>query len=166
MTPEQIQTAVTMKVNHASLAEIGEATGFDKSHICRTFQKDEINQLIKQAQIKLIKDGLNNAIDNQIQKINASKTIVNKIVNGEELQTGAVKLAELGHDAEKQLLQSIGIHNAHTQSITLNQILIDNRSELSPAVENLLVSHLSPVGKVEGNEAIDAEYTTPPDIDK
>ena len=63
----------------------------------------------------------------------------------------AVKLMELAHDAENKLLQATGIHQAHTQAIVLNNILVDNRSELSPAIESLLTKHLLDTGKVGEN---------------
>lgn len=151
MTPEQIQTAVTMRATGASYKSISQATGgLNTGTIYHKLHKDEINQLIKKEQARLIRDGLSIAIDNQINKIRLSQKITAQIDNGEDLKSGAVKALELGHDCEKQILQSVGIHNAHTQSITLNQILVDNRSELSPAVEKMLISHLGGKAQVEG----------------
>jgi transposase len=155
MDTQQIATAVNLKAQDASYRDIAAATGVSAMTAYRTLQKDEINQLIKQAQSNLIKKSLDTAIQNQIDKISAGANITKKIVNGEKLNTGAVKLAELAHDSEKQLLQSVGIHNAHTQSIQVNNILVDNRSELSPAVEALLIERLSGPSTV-----MDAEFTS------
>ncbi|MFA5340594.1 MAG: hypothetical protein WC332_02340 [Clostridia bacterium] len=154
MTPEQIQTAVTMRATQESYRDIAASIGVSAMTAHRNLQKDEINQLIKNAQTKLIQNGLDTAIDNQIKKIKLSQKITDQIDNGEELKSGAVKALELGHDAEKQILQSVGIHNAHTQSITLNQILVDNRTELSPAIESMLMSHMK---NISGANIEDAE---------
>lgn len=133
--------------------EIAAAVGMHQSTISRTLQKDELNHLIRKAQTDLIKESLSIAIQNQADKIKASGEITHKIRSGEELTTGAVKLLELGHDAEKQVLQSVGIHNAHTQSITLNSIMIDARTELSPTIERMLTAHLS--GDIIEAEVVD-----------
>jgi seryl-tRNA synthetase len=151
MTNDQLQTAATMRAAGKSYRDIESVIQVDHSVIHKQFQKDELNQLIKQAQNDLIKNSLATAIQNQSAKIAAGQNIIRQIATGEELTRGAVKLAELAHDSEKQLLQSVGIHPSHTQSIQVNNILIDNRTELSPAVERLLATHL---GKVEA-EVID-----------
>jgi transposase len=147
-TTEQLQTAATMTVQGASLRDIASATGVSHVSVHQWKKKDEFNQLIKEAQTKLIKDSLMNAVESQSLKIKAGKDIAQRIADCKEIANGAVKLMELGHDSEKQLLQSIGIHNAHTQSIQVNNILVDNRQELSPAVARLISQHFA---KVEGD---------------
>jgi len=159
MELEQAQTAATMKAQGASYQAIANALEIPKSTAYRYLQKDQINQLIKQAQTNLIQSALETAVNNQVSKIKAGSKITQAIENKEEITAGSVKLMELAHDSEKQLLQSVGIHNAHTQSIQLTNILIDNRSSLSPAIESLLTRHLlgeniqdAEYAKVEGNE--------------
>lgn len=137
-----------MRAEGASLQAIGNALGVTKQTAQYHIKKDQLQQLIKNAQTELINQSLMTAVDNQINKIKASQTITNKILNEEKLTDGAVKLLELGHDAEKQMLQSTGIHPSHTQSIQINNILVDNRQELSPAIESLLAKHLQVEGKV------------------
>jgi hypothetical protein len=154
MTQDQLQTAAIMRAQDISYRDIEAAIGVDHSVIHKQFQKDELNQLIKQAQNDLIKNALQDAVKNQVKKIKLSTKITDQINNNQELAQGSIKALELGHDCERQLLQSVGIHNAHTQSITLNNILVDNRSELSPAVEALLMSRLGEPGKV-GDDVID-----------
>ena len=142
MTPEQIQTAATMKAQGESLRTIGAVIGVSHEATRQLLRKDELQQQIKQAQTYLINECLMTAVQSQATKIKASQTITNKILNEEKLTDGAVKLLELGHDAEKQMLQATGIHPSHTQSIQINNILVDNRQELSPAIESLLAKHL------------------------
>lgn len=148
MNQEQLQTAVIMRAQDKSYSAISEATGVPVTTAFRELKKDEVNRLIKEAQLKLIKNGLEIAVDNQISKIKLGSKITRQIDNAEELAAGSVKAYELAHDSEKQLLQSIGIHNAHTQSIQVNNILVDNRQELSPAVARLISQHFA---KVEGD---------------
>lgn len=158
MTPEQLKTAVAMRATGASYREIAHAVDVNHVTTYQHLKKDEINQLIKNAQNDLIKNSLQTAIDNQSDKILYGAEIARKIVKNEEIPNGAVKLLELGHDAEKQILQSVGIHNAHTQSITLNQILVDNRSELSPAIESMLMNHMK---NISDANVIDADVIDP-----
>ena len=141
-----------MKAQGESLRTIGAVIGVSHEATRQLLRKDELQQQIKQAQTYLINECLMTAVQSQANKIKASQTITNKILNEEKLTDGAVKLLELGHDAEKQMLQSTGIHPSHTQSIQINNILVDNRQELSPAIESLLSKHL----QVEGN-VIDVE---------
>ncbi len=152
MTPEQIQTAAVMRVQGASYNQIGQALNLDGSGIFRTLKKDQLQHIIKQAQTDLIESSLSIAVQNQANKIKAGAKIAQAIQDKEEISNGSVKLMELAHDSEKQLLQSVGIHPSHTQSIQINNILVDNRQELSPAIESLLSKHL----QVEGN-VIDVE---------
>ena len=153
-TTQQLQTAAVMRAQGASYRDIGAAVNVDYSQIAKTLKKDELQQLIRQAQTDLITGSLTTAIQNQADKIKYSGLIAKKIAEriddkadkdnpATALPEGSIKLMELGHDAEKQLLQSVGVHNSHTQSITLNQIMIDARSEMSPAVEALLVRHFT-----------------------
>ena len=152
MTPEQIKTAAVMRVQGASYNQIGQALNLDGSGIFRTLKKDQLQHIIKQAQTDLIESSLSIAVQNQANKIKAGAKIAQAIQDKEEISNGSVKLMELAHDSEKQLLQSVGIHPSHTQSIQINNILVDNRQELSPAIESLLSKHL----QVEGN-VIDVE---------
>ncbi len=149
-TTAQLQTAAVMRAQGASYMAVEEATGIPHSVAHRAFQKDELNQLVNQAQFNLIKNALGDAVNNQIAKIKAGAKIVNKISNSEDLPQGAIKLMELAHDNENRLLSSVGIHQANTQSIVFQQMNIDARSELSPAIERMLVSHL-------GGDVIEAE---------
>ena len=57
------------------------------------------------------------------------------------------------------MLESIGIAGSHT-SIQVNNILVDNRQELSPAIESMLTQHLLGNAKVEGN-VIEGEIIEP-----
>ena len=151
MTQDQIETAVNMRAQGARLKDIAAVVNYDPGNLCREFQKDDIKSELVKAQKEYVLKNLTKAVNNQSAKIEASSEIIKRIINKEKLTDGAVKLMELAHDAENKLLQATGIHQAHTQAIVLNNILVDNRSELSPAIESLLTKHLLNDGKVEGN---------------
>lgn len=150
-TTEQLQTAGSMYATGASERQVAAAIGCSPANAHYLKDRDDLQQIIKAAQINLIKNSVEKAVTNQIDKINIGDTITKKIVAGEKLNSGAVKLLELAQQCENRVLESVGIHNAHTQSIQVNNILVDNRSELSPAVERLLMQHMT--------GAIDAEYS-------
>jgi len=157
VTTAQLQQAAIMRAQGISYQAIEETIGLPHSVAHRAFQKDEINQLIKQAQIDLISGSLRDAVANQAAKIQAAGKIVRTIADGKTLilPDGTTKLMELGARAEEKLLESVGIHPSHTQSISLTQIMIDARSELSPTVERLLVEHL-------GGDVIDVKSVDNP----
>ncbi len=143
MTPEQIATATKALIEGKTQEEAAALANVPRTTMLGHVQKDEIQQLIKSNQMRFIQDALSKAVTNQIDKINISKSLIDKIQQDKDLPKAYKTYAELGHDAEKQLLQSVGIHSAHTQSVVLNNIMIDARSEMSPAVEALLLKHLS-----------------------
>jgi hypothetical protein len=152
-TTEQLQTAGSMYATGASERQVAAALGCSNANAHYLKHREDLQHIIKSAQINLIKNTVEKAVSNQTDRINAGSTITNKIIAGEKLNSGAVKLLELAQQCENKVLESVGIHNAHTQSIQVNNILVDNRSELSPAVERLLTAH---IGKVEG-QVIDVE---------
>lgn len=149
MTPDQIATATAALISGstqtAAAALIGVPLNTMRSHIER---RDEITQAIKDAQLRLITTSLNKAVDNQCNKISISAELAEKMRKNIDLPEGYKTYAELGTRAEEKLLESVGIHPSHTQSISLTQIMIDARSELSPAVERLLGQHLHLQGDV------------------
>ena len=153
MTPEQIATATAALACGKSQTETAILAGIPRSTLQYNIAKDEIAALIKDCQAKLIKSSLAKAIENQASKIELSGTLVNQAQQGQDLPEGYKTYAELGTRAEEKLLESVGIHPSHTQSISLTQIMIDARSELSPTVERLLSAHLQG-GVVEENQAV------------
>ena len=142
-TTEQLTAAANEYALTGNQSAAARAAGLPRTTTMYHLQREEIQTLIRDCQLKLVQKGLAKSVENQLSKIDASQEITTKIRQGQELSDGSIKLLELGHDSEKQLLQSVGVHNSHTQSITLNQIMIDARSEMSPAVEALLVRHFT-----------------------
>lgn len=110
--------------------------------IKKAVAKDEINHLIKHAQSDYIQRSLKTAVKNQGLKIALSHKILRKAGKNETLPDQAKTLLEIGDKAESRILESVGIVSSHTSTQTQN-ILIDNRTEISPAVERLLMNHLT-----------------------
>ena len=142
MTPEQIATATAALACGKTQTDTAVLIGIPRTTLLYNIAKDEIAALIKDCQARLIKESLTKAIENQTGKIELSGTLIDKARRGEVLPDWTKTYAELGTRAEEKLLESVGIHPSHTQSISLTQIMIDARSELSPAVERLLCQHL------------------------
>ena len=143
MTPEQIATAIAALITGSTQVAAAAAAGVPESTLRYNLtNKAEITNLIKTNQTHLIQSSLTKAIQNQIDKITISSDLAAKFRDNKDLPAGYKTYAELGTRAEEKLLESVGIHPSHTQSISLTQIMIDARSELSPAVERLLGQHL------------------------
>ena len=141
-TTAQLQTAATMYAQGKSIRTVAAEIGVSIGTAHNLKHREEIQTLIRNVQFDLIRANLAQAAQNQTDKIQAGKIITQKVVNGEELSGGSVKMMELAHHAEVKVLESTGIYPSHAQSISLTQIMIDARSELSPTVERLLVGHL------------------------
>ena len=156
-TTKQIVTAATMKAQDIPDAVIAREVGIPRTSLQRYLQKDEIQALIKDAQLKLISGSLTTAVKNQRLKIGLSHKILKLAGQDKALPDNAKTLLELGDRAESKLLESTGIHPSHTQSIQINNILVDARSELSPAIEAMLVNHLIAEGNQQDSAVIDVE---------
>jgi ribosomal protein S13 len=130
-------------------SSIARKLGVHPSNVCRQLQQDGIQELIKAAQVKLVKGSLDKAIQNQQDKIDLSSAIIAQVRNGQETHPLAKTMAELGDRAEQGLMQSTGIAVAHTQSIQINNLLISNTVNLSPAIEAMLTERLGQVSDAE-----------------
>jgi hypothetical protein len=152
---EQIAAAlpdlITGQLSQSGLAR---QLGVHPSTVNRAMQRDNIQQLIKDAQVKLLTESLDNAVQNQQDKIRLSTKIIAQVDKDQPTHPLARTMLELGDRAEQGLLQATGIHQAHTQSIAITNILIDNRTELSPVVESMLSARLGSVIQ----DAIDADF--------
>lgn len=141
MDIEQLKTACTMRAEGSSYREIGKATGVPFRTIHGNLQKDEANQLIKQAQTNIIQRSLSTAVKNQALKIALGHKVLRQIGKGEQTSEHAKTILDISDKAEARVLDATGITGAHT-SVQISNILIDNRSTLSPTIEAMLVKHL------------------------
>lgn len=142
MTHDQIATAAAALASGKSQNEAAALVNVPRSTMRYNLERDDVQNIVKQGQLQLISDALQNAIQNQVDKIKTSGTLISTFSQGKNLPDGYKTYAELGARAEEKLLESVGIHTAHTQSIQVNNILVDARSEMSPTVEALLSKHL------------------------
>lgn len=160
MTENQIEQAAAMRLEGQTYRAIGKALQVDPMTAYRNTNKDEINHKIKKAQSNIINSHLATTVKNQGLKIALGHKLLKQAAKGEELPKESKTILELADKAESRVLESIGIAGSHT-SIQVNNILVDNRQELSPAIESMLTQHLLGNAKVEGNDIegqiIDAE---------
>jgi hypothetical protein len=136
-TPKQLAIATAALIEGKSQNEAAKMIGMSRQGMMAHIDKDQIQQIIQDNQRKIINEAVGKAVQNQINKITLSGQLVNQALQGEDMPACYKTYADLGHDAEKQLLTSVGIHPSHTQSaqyLSLTQVNL----EISPEVAKLL----------------------------
>ncbi len=138
MTPQQIATATTAMMQGKSQSAAGEMVGVNRNTIAKYINNADIQDIIKTNQLRVINEGVAEAVENQLLKIKISNNLAGSVLAGNtELPMYYKTYAELGHDAEKQVLNSVGIYPSHAQSIQVLQLTQINL-EISPEVARLL----------------------------
>ena len=103
----------------------------------------QVKQQIKNAQLRLINQGIDKAIESQLAKIQAGKEVLNnkavtKEIDGKEVEVipevipgvnNAVTL-QLGDKVEARLMQMVGILPSHAPSVVLNQLFLGSQSNM------------------------------------
>ena len=148
-TAQQIKETVKLLTLNETQREVAVQVGISPATVNRIANRDDITAKIKTAQMRLINNGLQTAIQNQQLKIGLSRKILKQTADGQETHKLAKTILELGDRAETKLLESVGIHPSHTQSITLTNIMVDNSVNLSPAIEAMLTDRLGQVSEAE-----------------
>jgi len=148
-TMQETKELVSKVIAGSSVLAAANQLGIPKSSAYDLVNRDDIQAKIKAAQTKLINDSLQKAIENQSSKIEISQILLNKFSEGQELPDNSKTILELGDRAEGKLLESVGIHPSHTQSITLTNIMVDNSVNLSPSIEAMLTERLGQVSEAE-----------------
>lgn len=132
---DQDATIISMSVDGHGLKDIADATGLHPATVYRKRTKSGgIKELIEAAQQQIIQDNIAHVANN------ISYLIQSYITN----DCSTPKARDEKHhawDATKRMAESVGIFPAHTQSIMIQNIYNDNRTELSPIVADLLKSH-------------------------
>ena len=163
MELEQLKQAAVMRAEGASYRAIGQAIGVPFRTVHGNLQKDEANQLIKDAQTNIIQRSLSTAVKNQALKIALGHKILKQIGKGEQTSEHTKTLLDIADKAEARVLDATGITGAHT-SVQISNVLNLGSLELSPAIEHMLIRHLQDSAKVEDNiiegEIIDANLGT------
>ena len=153
-TADQIKQTVKLLTLDETQRAVAAQVGISPATVNRIANRDDIQAKIKAAQMRLVDNGLQTAVKNQQLKIGLSTKILKQVNDGKETHKLAKTILELGDKAETKLLESVGIHPGHTQSITLNNILVDNRVQLSPVIQGLLADRLGSVIQ----EPMDADF--------
>jgi len=128
--------------------------GMSRQGMMAHIDKDAIQTIIQDSQRKIINEAVGKAVQNQIDKITLSGNLLSKALQGQDLPAHYKTYADLGHDAERQLLTSVGIHPSHTQSaqyLNLTRVTL----EITPEVARLLrfgeLSDCAGIAQVEGD---------------
>ena len=138
----------------ATQSSIARDLGVSRQNIKQRLDKGNIQELIKTAQAELVNEALQKAVKNQVAKIDLSSKIIRQVIDGQETHPLAKTMAELGDRAEVNLLAATGIGPSHATSVQINNILVDNRVQLSPVIQGLLADRLGSVIQ----EPIDADF--------
>lgn len=141
-------------ISGKSQCQIARDLGVYPSTVNRIAHRDDIAKQIKDAQAELISTALRNAVKNQAAKIAMSTKILDKVDNNGETHPLDKTVLELADRAEANLLAATGIGPSHATSVQINNILVDNRVQLSPVVQGLLADRLGSVIQ----EPIDADF--------
>ena len=131
---DQDATIISMSVDGHGLKDIAESTGLHPATVYRKRTKSGIKDLIEAAQQQIIQDN--------IAKIAQTVTrLVHSYDANKCMDDGSKAEKQHGFRVIEKLAESVGIFPAHTQSVMVQNIYNDHRTELSPVVIDLLKSH-------------------------
>lgn len=132
----------------------------------------QVKQQIKDAQLRLINAGIDQAITNQLDKLQASKDVINnkavtKEIDGEEVEVipevipgveNSVTL-QLGDKVEARLMTMVGILPSHAPSVVLNQLFLGSQSTmvLDAGVQEALAGFAGHLASSNDDDTSDSE---------
>lgn len=131
---DQDATIVSMSLDGHGLKDIAESTGLHPSTVYRKRTSPGIKDLIEAAQQQIIQDNI-------AQVAQTVTRLVHSYDDNKCMDDGSKVEKQHAWRAIEKLAEAIGIFPAHTQSIMIQNIYNDNRTELSPIVVDLLKSH-------------------------
>jgi predicted transcriptional regulator len=121
------QDIVLLASTGCSQEEIAATMGVSQSTVSRRLQSEELKALIEKVQFELMEETATVAKDNLVHAIKSYKT------SKEDPQ-----LREHGFKATQRVLESMGILPTHTQSVFIQQIFNDNRTQIAPVIRQVL----------------------------
>ena len=148
LTAETLQIA-DERIQGATLQEISSVRGLHESTISKKLSKPEVKAYLDKLQSELIAKTLPQAVDNIHQAIEGYKTAPDES-----------KKCEHGFKASLRLMESAGLLTSNQQSIYIQQIYNDNRTEMPDIVKELFsrVTGASQINLLDN--AIDIEPET------
>ena len=125
LTPELLQI-VDERVNGATLQEISTPRGIHESTVSKRLSRPEVKAHLERLQSSLIEKTLHLAVDN-----------IHQVVDGYRTAPDESKKCEHGFKASIRLMESAGLLTSQQQSIYIQQIYNDNRTEIPDIVKEL-----------------------------
>ena len=153
LTPQDMAIAEA-RVSGKSLQEIATPANVHESTISRRLAKTEVREYIEHLHQDLIASSLGKAVGNIYHAINSyvtGATIKAITKDGKEIDLTDTQLREHGFKASLKLAESVGILPAQAQTILINNIYNDNRTEMPESIKQLFaaVTH-----KDAGNQSL------------
>lgn len=155
---KQLAQAIAMDAAGVHRCDIAAELGVTGAAITKHLNKDETAALIAASQARILEEALSTAIDNQISKIKIGKVLVkNRLEEGydkgsREDITDRGQWLNLAERAENKLLESVGIHASHAQSIQIANILNVSGADMPDEIRDLIQA-------VRGRETVlEAEF--------
>ena len=125
LNPQLLQIAED-RANGATLKEIASQNGFHESSASRKLSKPEVKAYLEELQARLVSKTLSKAVDN-----------IHEVVEGYKTAPDESKRCEHGFKASLRLMESTGLLTSNQQSIYIQQIYNDNRTEMPDIVKEL-----------------------------
>jgi phage terminase small subunit len=113
-------------MNGSTLQEIASKEGVHESTISRKLSKPEVKAYLEELQARLVSKTLSKAVDN-----------IHEVVEGYKTAPDESKRCEHGFKASLRLMESTGLLTSNQQSIYIQQIYNDNRTEMPEIVKEL-----------------------------
>lgn len=130
LTTEQEAQIAVLSAQGLSSREIGRRVGCNHKTVASKQDREDIRELIENTRISIFKDALNDAAENIKHVVKNYKT--NKCTDkSEEIEKSH------GFTASLKLNESAGVLASNIQSLTIQQIYNDNRTEVPESVRQL-----------------------------
>jgi predicted DNA binding protein len=140
ITPEELQMA-DKRVDGASEQKIADGMGITKSKVHRHLSKPEVRTYIEEINQDLIQNALDAASENIKYAVKSYKegAVIKKMSKkGEVFEVADEQLRDHGFKASIRLLESNQILSSNIQSLYIQQIYNDQRTEISHSIKELL----------------------------
>lgn len=143
MVPHKVKPAKVIPGLVAGRTQVQVAKELGISQPSVSMLAKKVKQQIKDAQLRLINAGIDQAIEGQLAKMQAGKDVLSnkattKEIEGKEVEVipevipgvnNAVTL-QLGDKVEARLMQMVGILPSHAPSVVLNQLFLGSQSNM------------------------------------
>jgi len=150
------QKAIPLLAAGQTQQAVADQLGITQPSVFKIAHKTDVKKLVEAAQLQLVHQGTQIAIDSQIAKLKAGKAIISnqhnpgstkpdRYVDG--VDNGAI--LQLADKVEQRLLQSVGILPSNMQSATYIQLIAGRDIHLSHDVVDVLRRHLGDVMDAE-----------------